>query len=74
MATIHIKFRGQSDDVDTNDIFPGQDVSLNEMSRNAIIEAVGNHLDISQGELNDYEVEFHSNGNATIHPQAEFGN
>jgi DNA-binding Xre family transcriptional regulator len=74
MTTVHIKFQGRSDDLEADDLFPGQNLeTLANISRSDLLEAVCNHLDIPPEELANYEVEFSSNGNATIHPQAEFG-
>jgi len=74
MATIHVKFRGQSRDIELTELFPDNpDALVDGLSDIAIQEAVSSNLDIPPTEFNGYVVERHENGNATIHPQAEFG-
>jgi len=64
MATIHVKFKGTSTDVD---------LPVENLSDTEIKQEVGSHLDVPAGEFSDYEVERHTNGNITIRPQASFG-
>ena len=72
---IHIKFRGNSKDIELDELFPDNPGSSIEDHSDADIQtAVSNNLDIPTTEFNGYVVERHDNGNATIHPQAEFGN
>jgi len=75
MAVVHVKFKGQSRDVDLTELFPEStnDAQVNEFSDVQIQQSISSMLDIPQSEFNGYVVERHQNGNATLHPQAEFG-
>ena len=66
--TAHITFKGQSADLDMNELEVNTD-STNE----EILEAVARHFDRAIYDMDGYEVVREANGNLTIRPQAGFG-
>jgi len=84
MATVHVKFRNQSQDFDLTTLFPqgrlqalgvaeGAADNVQDLSDTQIKTAVSDHLDVALSEFSDYTIERHANGNATVRPDAEFG-
>lgn len=82
-ATIHVKYEGNTKDIDLNEIFSPEELEANNLSVETlsvtnlsdvqIKTQVGNYMDVPANEFDGYDITRHSNGNATIHPQASFG-
>ena len=73
MPILHTKFDGQSNDLQLDDLFPSNEGTFDGISDSSIREAAAANLDIPMDELSSYEITRHQNGNATLHPPAEFG-
>ena len=84
MAIVHVKFRNQSQDYELNSLFPqgrlealgvadGAANNVQQLTDSQIKNAVADRLDVDLNEFDNYTVERHSNGNATLRPEAEFG-
>jgi len=84
MSTIHIRYDGQSYEENFEDVFredrlqaigianPAQ-VNSQNVSADNVKNAIAEFLDINISDLEDYEVEFHKDGNITVRPAAVFG-
>lgn len=84
MSTVHVRYDGNSQDVDFADVFradrlasiglpEGTEVIAGRISVDNVKNAVAQYLDIGVDELHDYDVEFSKNGNITVRPAATFG-
>jgi hypothetical protein len=84
MSTIHVRYDGESHDLDFESLFTEDrlasigvasvsDVNSNTVTSDNVKTAVSQHFDVGVGEFEDYQVEFHKNGNITVRPDAVFG-
>ena len=82
MSTLHVRYDGQSHDIDFNDIFTPErlegigftgEFSGNALSADQVKLAFAQDRDIAMSELDDFQVEYHKNGSITLRPDAVFG-
>jgi len=84
MSTIHVRYNGESHDLDFGTLFTTERlvsigvasveaVNTNTVTSDNVKTAVAQHLDVGISEFADYQVEFHKNGNITVRPEAVFG-
>ena len=84
MATIHVKFQDRSNDFELSTLFPQGRLEALGVAENSagdvqsltdsqIKTAVADHLDVDLSEFDSYTVQRHTNGNATVRPDATFG-
>jgi hypothetical protein len=67
-AVIHVRYDGRSFDVLLDELAITDRASDHDVKR-----AVARHLELAEGQLNDYVLDRHETGNFTIRPQAVFG-
>lgn len=84
MATVHIYYDGNSDDVELTDLIPNEDreglgipadaeLDPNKLNADQIKQAMANHYDKPVEEFAELLVEHHKNGNMTVRPNSTFG-
>lgn len=84
MSTIHVRYDGESHDLDFGELFTPDrlesigvasvnDVNSNTVTSDNVKTAIAQHFDVGVGEFDDYQVEFSKNGNITVRPDAVFG-
>jgi hypothetical protein len=84
MSIIHVRYDGESHDLDFESLFTPdrlssigvasvEDVNTNTVTSDNVKTAVAQHFDVGISEFEDYQVEFSKNGNITVRPDAVFG-
>lgn len=84
MATVHVKYAGNSHTIDFDELFPaerytaigipaGTDVSPSTVTDQHVKTALAQHFDVALDEFEALFVEFNPNGNITVRPEAVFG-
>ena len=79
MAVLHVKFRGESHDIQTSEIFAEDRLAVlgiseeDALTDTQVKQALANWFDAAIADFNSYEIERHTNGNMTVRPQAVFG-
>lgn len=85
MGIVHVFYNGQSEDIPLEDLIPEGDraglgiaedaeITTQNLTGDQIKRALANHYDQPLEEFNEMSVDYHKNGNATVRPQATFGN
>jgi len=84
MSSVHVRYNGESQDIDFETLFTPDklqaigvtsvgDIDASRVTSVNVKTAVAQHFDVGITEFDDYQVEFHKNGNITVRPEAVFG-
>ena len=84
MSIVHVMFRGNTDDLKFEEIFPeeryvalglepGFIPTQSNVSQDQIRMALAQHYDVGLGEFSDHHIEINSNGNITVRANTTFG-
>ena len=68
MAEVHITFKGQTADLDIEELGINRD-----MGNDQIVEILANHFDRDVDEMREYEIEWQADGGLIVRPPAELG-
>jgi hypothetical protein len=81
---VHVVYNGRNEDLTFEELFPqdrypnlgitaGTDVNANTLTQEQVRTALAQHYDVGLNEFEDHYIEFASNGNITVRPNATFG-
>jgi len=84
MSVVHVRYNGESKDIEFVDLFPEEKYEALGIPGNVpptaatigtgiVRTALAQYFDVGLGEFSDYVVEPHDNGNMTVRPKATFG-
>ncbi len=84
MSEVHILYRGQTHDIDLENLIPPEDraglgiaedaeLTSGNLTGDQIKRALANHFDQPLSEFEELIVDFHKTHDITVRPNAEFG-